>query len=472
MGQGAPASDSNINFSCDDGGHISSFQNREMVTKKVPSSNPNTIAISIPYETPYQNRGSNDFSRVKLQEIIHTSIAEGVDPYLAIAISVIEFPMTEKNLNSVVPQMTGSSTPFLGKDYVKKYGNLPADAMAVADGMGCQLVKLSQNVIKMDSENISLWIKASSVPEGKSLQLELVKTLEALHRVSSFSNPEYAELDIKMMNLQKRIRDLEVPESVKQFAYGVRSSCIAKTDCAGYFRPPNHPYIFDLTSIDPEFKGEKSKVRVCGSLAYESGVFSKLSTSLTNPDLLQRQGCCADLIVAKKQSEEKILKLFMEKISTGYIKNRVQNSKTKCGPSSVSDPAEQLSFQLQMYNGCAITGNAKERKLNQEATGQECLSEINMTKTPVYGAGLADVYMNAILPNDEIKLMVAYEEKKLKNRAPNLLCSSHFPTGKIESVVFSKLLRNYLKNKDSCYNRGNEGRGSAPRDAQPSRSSR
>lgn len=102
-------------------------------SKKVNKSS-EAITLSMPNDHYYQNKESNRYSRKAMQAIIDSAIKAGNDPYLALSIVVTENP----------PLLSAKKGPFNMSSsdmYADTYGNIPLDAIAVADTMGCDRMK-------------------------------------------------------------------------------------------------------------------------------------------------------------------------------------------------------------------------------------------------------------------------------------------------------------------------------------------
>jgi len=105
---------------------------------KKPNKSTEAMTLSMPNDHYYQNKESNRYSRKAIQHIIDSAIKAGNDPYLTLAIVITENP----------PILSGSTkkdpaNPFnmdSTQMYAETYGNIPLDAIAVADTMGCDRV--------------------------------------------------------------------------------------------------------------------------------------------------------------------------------------------------------------------------------------------------------------------------------------------------------------------------------------------
>lgn len=102
-------------------------------SKKINKSQ-SLITLSTPNDHYYKSKESTRYSRKKVQEIIDSAVKNGNDPYLTLAIVLTENPPVASN-KKVVDGLTAAES------YASDYGNIPLDAIAVADTMGCDRVQ-------------------------------------------------------------------------------------------------------------------------------------------------------------------------------------------------------------------------------------------------------------------------------------------------------------------------------------------
>lgn len=105
-------------------GYLSCFD-----SKKANGSS-DLITLSTPNDHYYKSKESSKYSRKRVQEIIDGAIKAGSDPYLTLAIVMTENPPIVSN-RKVIDGLSSSES------YASDYGNVPLDAIAVADTMGC-----------------------------------------------------------------------------------------------------------------------------------------------------------------------------------------------------------------------------------------------------------------------------------------------------------------------------------------------
>lgn len=101
---------------------------------KKRNSSSELITLSTPNDHYYQSKESNRYSRKRIQAIINSAIKAGNDPYLTLAIVLTENPPVLNVSKQPSGEMDAAS-------YATTYGNIPLDAIAVADSMGCDREK-------------------------------------------------------------------------------------------------------------------------------------------------------------------------------------------------------------------------------------------------------------------------------------------------------------------------------------------
>ncbi len=94
------------------------------------------ISISTPIDHYYVSKESTDYLRSELEEVVRFAVSNDLDPYLMLAIKILESPPTQRSLNDKINN---------GIDlYKSQYGLIPLDGIAVADFFGCKVGPLEQ----------------------------------------------------------------------------------------------------------------------------------------------------------------------------------------------------------------------------------------------------------------------------------------------------------------------------------------
>lgn len=139
-------------------GYLSCFD-----SKKTNKSS-ELITLSTPNDHYYKSKESTRYSRKTVKNIIDSAIKAGNDPYLTLAIVLTENPPVVSN-KKVVDNMTAAES------YAESFGTIPLDAIAVADVMGCDRVRVGYdnnglNRIKNRSPRLK---KFTEDPKGKDM---------------------------------------------------------------------------------------------------------------------------------------------------------------------------------------------------------------------------------------------------------------------------------------------------------------
>lgn len=97
------------------------------------------ITISTPIDHYYKSKESNLYSKEVIQQVIDIAVKTGTDPYLALAVVLMESP------------------PILGDEHHRNYSNLygrpPVDAIAVADYFDCKY-KYNRSARELEFSNL------------------------------------------------------------------------------------------------------------------------------------------------------------------------------------------------------------------------------------------------------------------------------------------------------------------------------
>lgn len=83
-----------------------------------------SIAISVPFDGYYTSRQHATYSRAKMEQIIDFAVKNEIDPYLALAFRILEYPPTQEKAKFDA--------------YEKMWGVIPLDGPAFADFLGCR----------------------------------------------------------------------------------------------------------------------------------------------------------------------------------------------------------------------------------------------------------------------------------------------------------------------------------------------
>lgn len=342
-------------------GYLSCFDSKKI------SPAADKVAISTPINHYYKNKEYNRYSKQTIAQIVADAISNGNDPYMALAITIMENP----------PKGDRRS-----EGYANSYGNPPIDTIAFADFLSCQA------------------------------QVEIYKAPVIEHGVVS------------------RTEDIWQTKFIQQ----------RKT---------------------PHFDVEKNDVlkKLClRQLSHGSAPFLVFWGEGTDKE------CCFTATVSPKDQAEDILHKLLPKAVHGYLAKRLQFAvKNRIG--GTSDPAMKLAIIGQAYNGYGKAGIT-------ESTFNKCIDKMNFGTTPLYGAGVSELMLNSLMANSEIHQMVTDSQKKIGRATPSYLCVAYGDgRHKIDGLSFSRLMKRFTSDRQSCPDLSYEIKGYAPVSASRSRTS-
>jgi hypothetical protein len=111
---------------------------------------------------------------------------------------------------------------------------------------------------------------------------------------------------------------------------------------------------------------------------------------------------------------------------------------------SRADKGLSISSAIQAYNGTGVINRTEKIK-------NSCLSGLDMGKTPVYGAKVADLMVNSIMNNSEIQEMIRQAAAEFRAPVRSLFCEKMGKgTHSILAESFLKEQRKYLLENGSA----------------------
>jgi hypothetical protein len=155
-------------------------------------------------------------------------------------------------------------------------------------------------------------------------------------------------------------------------------------------------------------------------------------------------GCCAKVTHYMADPYE-LMRKVKSYTALVYVKKYFGSVLKSTFVTKTENPAERLALLLQAYNGYGVIGA-------NEKTTNSCLNGVKMSDTPVYGAGAADILLNVLMANAEVRLMVTTQNAFTKHGPiPSYLCQI-FGEGehRIDALTFSKMQFEYLKGRKQC----------------------
>lgn len=154
--------------------------------------------------------------------------------------------------------------------------------------------------------------------------------------------------------------------------------------------------------------------------------------------------CCV-VVNHFEKDEYELMKKVMGHTSLSYIKKYFSIVMNSSAYKKASSDYDRIATLLQAYNGFGKLGG-------EEKLPNSCLSGLRMSETPVYGAGAADIMLNFLMGNSEIRDIVDNSAALLGlDRVPSYSCQI-LGEGRhqIDPLVFSKLQFQYLKGRKQC----------------------
>ena len=330
------------------------------------NSSESKITISTPNDQYYKSKQSDQYSRALVTEILSKAIEQGSDPYLYLAITILENPpIIEKPEAHPDPDVKIVSRA----DYESQYGQIPMDLPAVADIMECRK-----------------------------------KLIPGEFGAHAYMNTG----ELKKFILDQNGED--------------HFLCLNSR-----LWPGAHPMLGIFDSAE--------QYRCCAKIKVDA---SRIAMAEPRSMIAKHNG------VHSKTLTDQAGKQFLSQVASSYIKRRFAGAQRRSA--IISNPAEKLAMIFQAYNGYGII------EANGELLGNNCFTWMDFSKMPVYGAGIAEIMMNSLMNNSEIKSIVDKLLVSTKKTAPvSYLCAVYGDgVHSISSYAFSDLLGKYLGDRIQC----------------------
>ena len=220
------------------------------------------------------NKNKNgSYEPESFERIIEAALQEGVDPFLALSIVLLENPPTIGNGKS--------------DEYRQNFGTVPVDSIAAYDMMGCFSEKAENPQIE-DPAELKALTKLSP---------------NALHAaVKKFKKPEIAAAEVQCEQYKK-----------------------TKSRCSSFFTGQKAVPLFDITSIRGDSEKKIKQYRLCSRDF--SAVIGKFANFEKPGEALGPKNCCADIKsnLSSAESHEE----FLGRLGLKYVKNKVQDCASK-----------------------------------------------------------------------------------------------------------------------------------------------
>lgn len=372
------------------------------------NKNPKAISINMPIDGYYSNRQNDNYDKSRIEDIIAFSIKNDLDPYLVLANTIVENPPLIRS----------------GRDYYSiMYGAIPIDAIGVADYFGCQAVTVKVNNFTKKELLSPIRAKTATIDANGRMQKLCL---------DDFSHGEHARLLLNCESETKCCISAKIYFSDELIEKRKRRAFKQK-----------------MQEQADKLVGDYQKKKLEGPNSVTEEDYKKLETQVmtllydTEPteEDLKELGDSSDCIGLTEDQN----KIVLDQAAAFYIKNKYEYAMAN-KTQDLSSPYEKLAMLAQAYNGYGTFGATEKMK-------NECLTGVNFAIAPVYGTGVADIMLNALMANSEIREIVQNKLKqKNKTELTSYLCKSFNKEGvvKVSPYGFSQLTSQFMQERSKC----------------------
>lgn len=354
--------------------HIAHLEYYLESCEKLNGRTPATETLKISYNDDGFNKNKNGiYIKKDLESVIEKAIYEGVDPYLAISILLLENP----------PVATEKSA-----EYKRNYGTLPIDAIATYDIMGCNGKNEDSGVIK-DKTALDIAVK-----KYQALIKLKVGTPEYLQLSNDVQQLAYSAVDENMGSLDLAYMQIQCEAFKKN----------PSLRCAGTVGSQKN--IFPLKLDYMKRSGFNTyQALLCSSVTqFRSGEAPKF-VEIDKSDVDKMKNKCCVGIVSNRESDNQYEDI-LGSLAMKFMKRMVQD----CVGSAPT------AYCVQKYNGLGCF-NCTEKMDNQ------CLNGVVMADRPVYGNRALDLMAQSLMTNPDLNKMIQEHSNRLKKPVLSILCS-------------------------------------------------
>ncbi len=410
--------------------------------------------IQLTSKAGVNRKKTGNYDKETLRSIVRNAIAAGVDPYLAMSISVIESAP-----QSIVVGGRKNNSDRVG------FGLIHISNLAGYTALGCvpggkdSFLRLKPAQVKDFNEKQKMNLKTNAVVDEMESQNSAFAHYRILaDRLASAEESEVADLKTQMEQLEKTSNlaaykkaleqsrltaealkktgaDLEA--SAEQVDPKVHDEYLAevqlmtgtaeresRSQARAVVRKPATELSLDLTPVEGSSSGHE--IRLCGKEKFASVD----DIHMLPPD--QGGGpCCAKIKTSRDDPRDLNLDLKAQ-IAGLYIKDKIQ----KCVLAGQS-----LSYCIQSYNGLAKVGMGKN----------DCFSQRDFSKEPIYGARVANWMVGSMMANAEVTSLVEKEAASMKMAPVSLFCMGRGAGSfRMDSQKFMQEERRAIGDRPSC----------------------
>lgn len=335
---------------------------------------PTSETLKISYNDDGFNKNKNGaYIKKDLESIIEKAIYEGVDPYLAISVLLLENPPVASDKSA---------------EYKKNYGTLPIDAIAMYDIIGCNGKNEDSGVIK-----------------DKTVLDIAVKKYQALAKLKDGTN-EYLQLSNEVQQLaysavDENLDNLDLAYTQIQCAAFKNNPSLR---CAGTVGSQKN--IFPLKLDYMKRSGFRNyQGLMCSAIAqFRSGDAPRfVETDKADAENMKNK-CCVSINTNRESDDQ--YEDILGSLAMKYMKRTVQDCIGK----------SPTPYCVQKYNGLGCF-NCTEKMDNQ------CLNGVVMADRPVYGHRALDLMAQSLMTNPELNKIILEHSNRLKKPVLSVLCS-------------------------------------------------
>ncbi len=409
---------------------------------------PPSVRLAYPGRA-WNSRFSGDYDRDRLFQIISAAIRNGADPFLAVAITMVESPSTATTYPTRPPeepylQTWGNMlqpTNFARRNYASSYGDIPADAIASADMLQCLAVddvmsEADQRLVRRLSESHYAPARLARLNEledrahGGSFN-RVVRALRDVATAGQFrtdyrglescpAEVRAAAVSVGDPNIRDEVvaafcrspsvlgllaeaeaarsREREITDLLNNYSESERPRAFMELRCHRYRdcnytlgeTPARNVATVHLSPRVARYTARGNPVRVCASHPY-------VMTGAPLPFGLESKSakyCCTSVTGTVGMSSEQVSRRFATALGARYLSQVIMGNVRR------GSDAHSLAMAVQRYNGMGTMGAT-------EQVNNDCLTGINMATHPIYGARVLELMATTVLPNPQIQQLVA-----------------------------------------------------------------
>lgn len=348
--------------------------------------------IAIAYDKVGPNRAIRyaGYDRLMVEKIVTQALGFGMDPYAVLAVLLLEHPPFSSKING----------------YAKMYGEVPIDGLPLSESLGCYIAKPSNKIPKLTTVTDAVEFK-------KLLKLENEESMAVKAASKGGNTSQVVEAQKKTAEAQDNLSKQLTPEQMRE----LRLLYDAKIS----FGIGNQSEIPKIS-----LPWGKGAALVCTKdYALSSGdplIFNKVD---------KPSGSCCANVSGLAEGDNPSVELA-NAMAIRFMNRKMKAKKT--------NNAEDLANTIQIYNGVGCLGCS-------ETIDNKCLQNLDMRSRPYYGARAADIMVNSLMNNLEIKKIVDESSAQLGVGIPSLFCSTLGQGNKtIDENIFLNMQKKLLMN--------------------------